>query len=308
MAADGNEFSVEVSVSRGAVDERLRAEWNRDEGRRFFRGEKPVSFREAAAQAPAVFLAPEHRELLTGPPSVRRRFLDRLVFASRPGGGSDLVRYERALKERNALLWRARDRRTPETELETWTEEVVLAGTAVRRHRLVALREWLEIFHSLARAAGPEYSTISVGYVPGGGTEEDLRRELARLSSVERRRGHTMAGPHRDDLAWARNGKPLAACASAGEIHRAVALVKLAEWGTVERAAGESPLLAVDDFDAGLSPAWVEAFLTELPREGTVLLTTASEPSPWKRWATKVLEIREGRVGGRPRAIRAGTG
>lgn len=305
MALDGERFAVSGRLSRSGEgdDERLTVSWCPGEGRAFARGDKAVSFREVSRLAPAVFLAPEHREILTGGPNVRRRFLDRLVLASRPAGGDDLARYERALRERNALLSRPGGAREGSDELEAWTEELVVAGSAVRRQRSAALSSWLPQFEPLARAAGPEYAAVSVSYPGEGETEEDLRRDFHGLTAAERRRGHSLAGPHRDDLVFSRHGRPLASQASAGEIHRTVSLVKLAEWQAVREAAGVPPLLGVDEFDAGLSPAWAGAFLEALPEGGTVLLTSAGDASPWRRRVAGVLEMRGGRVAERPRAV-----
>jgi DNA replication and repair protein RecF len=303
MAGDGEAFRVEGSVETDGRNEPISVSWSREGGRTFRRGQKPATFREVSALAPAVFLAPDHRDLIAGPPGLRRRFLDRLVLSADPAAGEDLLRYEKALKERNALLSRSGSGHASPGEMEAWTEELIRTGAAVRRHRRRALAEWLQIFQRLAAAAGPEYSTISVGYACEGETEEDLRGALSRLAAHERKRGYTLSGPHRDDLAWTRSGRALAAHASAGEIHRTVALAKLAEWRAVERARGQAPLLGVDEFDAGLSPAWVEAFLREIPEAATVLLTTASEPSQWRGWAGEVLEMRTGAISRRPRAV-----
>ena len=303
MAADGRAFRVQASIEGAAGRESIEVAWSSEAGRTFRRGEKAASFREISALAPAVFLGPEHRELITGPPALRRRFLDRLVLSAWPAAGEDLLRFDRALKERNALLGRFREGRGVAGELEAWTEELVATGSAVRRYRVRALADWGVLFSSLAAAAGPEYSTISVGYVSEGETEEELRNTLSRLASLEKKRGYTLSGPHRDDLAWTRGGRPLSGQASAGEIHRTIAMAKIAEWRAVERVRGEKPLLGVDEFDAGLSTAWVEALLAELPGAATVLLTSASEPGRWRRWAGQVLEIRAGAVGRRPRAV-----
>src|SRR5262249_20577574 len=58
------------------------------------------------------------------------------------------------------------------------------------------------------------------------------------------RRGHTLAGPHRDDLLWTRNGRALAMQASAGGGARAVAPVKLAGGHAGARRAGGAPPFA----------------------------------------------------------------
>jgi hypothetical protein len=69
------------------------------------------------------------------------------------------------------------------------------------------------------------------------------------------------------------------------------------------RAGGRrGSLFGVDEFDAGFSSR-VDAFIE--PPAGTVLLTTASEPSRWRRLAgdCAVVEMRAGRVHDRPRAV-----
>ncbi len=75
-----------------------------------------------------------------------------------------------------------------------------------------------------------------------------------------------------------------------------MALAKLAEWSAVSKATGEPPLFAADDFDAGLSEGWVEAFWDALPGEATVLLTTTSPASRWGRRAAGILEVSRGCV------------
>lgn len=295
MAPDGDSFCVSGVLRREFEAARLAVSWSRNGGRRFLLGEKPATFREASALLPAVFLAPEHRELVTGQPAVRRRFLDRLVLGLLPAAGDDLARYGRALASRNALLSRLRDRRgaVEADELSVWTEELVSAGTALRAHRRQALAAWGAFFAELCRQAGPGYAAICAAY-DAPETAERLRRDCERLLPAERRRGHSLAGPHRDDLVLARAGKPLAATASSGEVHRVAALAKLAEWHAVAAAAGEPPLLGVDDFDAGLSPAAAQAFWEALPSSAPAILTTASDPARWERRAAALYEMRRG--------------
>ena len=300
MARDGERFSISSIVKRRVGAERISVTWAREKGREFFCGEKPASFRDVSTLAPAVFLAPEHRELLTGSPAVRRRFLDRLVLGLRPSAGDDLARYAMALRERNALLSRSRrGQHTAPGELEAWTEELCAAGSAVRRHRHSALSLWEREFLELARRAGPNYAGIRVDYVGQGDSPDALREACQRLLPFEKRRGYSLAGPHRDDLAWTRHGRPFSPQASAGEAGRTVALSKLAEWHAVAKATGETPLFGADDFDAGLSEAWVEEFFDTLPEEAAVLLTTTSPAERWVRRVSAVLEVRHGTVSAR---------
>jgi DNA replication and repair protein RecF len=305
MAAGGEHFSIAGSGVFRGVPERLSVDWQAGTGRRFTRGNKAISFREVSAMAPSVFLAPDDRDLIAGPPAQRRRFLDRLVLGFRPGAGADLLRYERVLASRNALLARSKENAPAAGELETWTEELVRSGTEVRRHRREALGEWLRHFSALTDRAGVPYTEIRVAYAAQDEAPDAWREALARLARREQARGHTLAGPHRDELVWTRHGRPLAAEASAGEIHRTVVFARLAEWYAVAKESGVPPLFAVDEFDAGLSTRWVEAFLRELPPAETVLLTTASDPARWSRFTDGVLEVRSGSITGRPLSVDA---
>jgi DNA replication and repair protein RecF len=307
MVRGGEPFAIEGTVAGRSGSERIGVTWSREEGRAFTRGAKTAEFREISQLAPAVFLAPEHQELVTGAPAARRRFLDRLVLGIKPAAGDDLVRYAAALRERNALLarWKA-GAAASAGELEAWTEELVIAGSAVRRHRVAALASWEADFRELARGAGGDFADIQAAYTGGDGSADEMRLALDRVAAVERRRGYTLAGPQRDDLVWKRRGRALATEASSGEIARTVALAKLAEWKAVAKAAGEPPLFGADDFDAGLSETSVEEFFETLPRDAAVLLTTAAPPARWSRRAAAVLEVRGGAVAvAVPRALRA---
>jgi DNA replication and repair protein RecF len=305
MAGDGERFAARAVVSTRRGEERIGVTWSREEGRAFARGEKAAGFREISELAPAVFLAPEHRELVSGSPASRRRFLDRLVVGMRPAAGDELARYGRALKERNALLSRWRLSGTgSEDELSAWTEELAISGAAVRRQRRLALETWRGEFSELSASAGGDLGEVRAEYSGVSDSPDDIRSACRRLSGLEKRRGHSLSGPHRDDVAWTRRGRPLAAEASAGEIARTVALARLAEWRSVAKASGEPPLFAVDDFDASLSEASVEEFFAALPRGTAVVLTTAAPASRWIRRADAVIEVRHGTATG-PRRLQA---
>jgi DNA replication and repair protein RecF len=311
MARDGERFGIEGTVSGRRGDERMAVTWSREGGRTFACAGKPVGFREVSEIAPAVFLAPEHREIVLGSPAARRRFLDRLVVGTRPAAGADLARYAAALKERNALLarWKA-GAAGRDDELDAWTEELSVSGAAVRRHRVAALALWEREFRALAAEAGDGYAGIRAAYAGGADDAEEIRAACRRVLPLEKRRGYSLAGPHRDDLQWIRRDRPFAAEASSGEIARTLALVRLAEWRSVAAAAGEPPLFGADDFDAGLSEASAEEFFEALPAEASVVLTTASASVRWARRASALIEVRGGSASATAplRAVRGGLG
>ena len=92
----------------------------------------------------------------------------------------------------------------------------------------------------LPRRPGRNTPAIARDVFGGGRVGRRPARRPARGSlPVERRRGHSLAGPHRDDLLWTRDGEPLAAHG----VRRASSPArwrssKLAEWRAVAKAAG----------------------------------------------------------------------
>ena len=113
-----------------------------------------------------------------GSPDARRRFLDRLVLGWRPAAGDDLVALRARARRAKRPARRTRTGARPDDgELETWTEELVPAGAAVRRApRGSAGRVAGRFFAPLARDAGAAFADIQAEYPAGGETAEDAAR------------------------------------------------------------------------------------------------------------------------------------
>lgn len=222
----------------------------------------------------SVMLAPEDLTLVRGDPSDRRRFLDDLLGGRRAsylGIRSDL---DRALAQRNAILKDARGGgRLSEDVLEVWTDTYVNTAGPVLAARIAAV-------HALAdpvRAAyadlvsdSPTHDTdrlpvlryeLSSGRVVEGTTgtgvpdprelAEELREALSARRADERRRGMTLAGPHRDELFIGVGALPAKGYASHGEQWSVALALKLASHGVIAEV-GDEPIVLLDDVFAEL--------------------------------------------------------
>ncbi|MGO3558352.1 MAG: DNA replication/repair protein RecF, partial [Brevibacterium aurantiacum] len=106
---DQRHATVEVSIqSKGAN----RARVNRS----------PVKMKEILGLVSCVVFAPEDLSLVRGEPAERRSWMDTLVVSRNPRYSSVITDFERALKQRNALLKRLREDRDPglEATLDIW--------------------------------------------------------------------------------------------------------------------------------------------------------------------------------------------
>jgi DNA replication and repair protein RecF len=239
-------------------------------------GQRPTSYAVLADVLPVTTFTPEGVDMVRHGPDERRRFLTQLVSDVAPHAGGTLDRFERTLRQRNALLRRLAGEwptASERDELEAWTTD--FAGVAaevveLRRDVLAPLTPLLSSFYqSLAAGSGQ----VTAVYEPSW--EGDLATALAHEFRRDLQRGYTTVGPHRDDMTFSLDGRDTRRQASQGE-QRSVALAaRLAGHQAVRAARGVEPLLLLDDVFSELDPARCERLLGLLP-VGQSLVTSAT--------------------------------
>ena len=241
---------------------------------------KKVSRLEASRKLPIVFLTSADLGRLGGPPSERRRALDRVAVALDPGLATEFRRYEKARAERVALL--ASPGRPDRDALSSWEEILATAGAAIASSRRKHLRPLGRRLASCAALLGSPWADVSLRLVSDlpadGGLEtlaEALRRGLRLSEAGDRRAGRALFGPHRDDVSVVAGPTSLATRASSGETRTLLLAWALAEREILAEAGGALPVFAFDDFDSEWDPAVLTRFAEALPEDGQVFLTSA---------------------------------
>jgi DNA replication and repair protein RecF len=221
--------------------------------------------RDALGTLCCVLFAPEDLAIVKGDPDQRRRYADDLLVASRPRYAGVISDYERALKQRNALLKSARAAGRGEPPgLEIWDEQLVAKGaelTAGRLALIAALRPLITASYADvsgdARGATARYR---MGSERSGVLDPDpepakladaMRDSLQRLRRAELERGVCLVGPHRDELELRIGELPARGYASHGESWSLALALRLAAFGLL-RADGDDPVLMLDDVFAEL--------------------------------------------------------
>lgn len=253
-------------------------------------------------------------DLLTGPPLLRRRYLDVAIGQLRPRHAADLSRYQRALQQRNALLKRIAANQARASELDQWDDLLISAAAPIWESRTAAsglLASAAAVRHRALRPSADADEELSVRYVPGtqAGPESDdwesvMRRSLDQSRTRDLARGTTQTGPHRDDLAIDLDARPAAAFASRAQQRACALALRLAEADYLEAGSGEPAILLLDDIFSELDPDRRERTATALAQAEQLILTTAdleSLPStlrtPSAAWA-----INDGRLVELPRS------
>ena len=167
----------------------------------------------------SVLFEPGDIELVSGAPSVRRRYLDIMLSQLDPVYLRSLSRYVRVVEQRNRLIknliqsganW---NNAVTRQQLDYWDGELIASGAAVLARRLIASRELANL--AAARFTSfTESSTLAVAYEatvkssllagdqPLPALEElehrlsyDMSETLDRERQHEFRRGVTLVGP-----------------------------------------------------------------------------------------------------------------
>ncbi|HXR26387.1 MAG TPA: DNA replication and repair protein RecF [Candidatus Baltobacteraceae bacterium] len=207
-----------------------------------------------------VLFAPEEMLLVVGSPALRRAALDALAAARSPGHGRALATYGRALAQRNSLLRAIREGAAARDQLSYWDGLIVDEGGAVVAGRLDTLVDLAEPLAAAHAEIAPGEGRLAMAYVsnaPPGASEtpaEAIRRRLAETAEKEVWNGATLVGPHRDDIVFQLDDRPLAAFASRGQQRTAILALKLAEVHLLTTPDGEPPLLLLDDVFSELDP------------------------------------------------------
>jgi DNA replication and repair protein RecF len=182
-------------------------------------------------------------------------------------------RYRRLLEQRNRLL----QSRAPAERLGPWDEQIAEVGMELidRRRRAVAALQ-TELGRVYPALSG-EGHKVQVGYrsLVGEATEpKALVEALERARPIELRRGQTMVGPHRDDLAIELDGVDARAFGSRGQQRLLALALRLAEVWPVAEAAGTAPVLLLDDALSELDARVRDNVLREIQGAEQVFLTS----------------------------------
>ncbi len=236
-------------------------------------GLPPRDLSEFVSSERVVWFGNADMQLASGPAELRRRYLDFLGGQLCRGYRRALGAYEHALRSRNRLL---RNPGSDSRSLEAFNGPFVEAGMRLENLRAHLVGELVGLFRlSYARLSGGEEASIC--YQSGSG--DDLARVLKATSAQERRLGHTVAGPHRDDLDIQVEGRPAARYCSEGQQRTIAVALKLAQAELLGLGTETPPVFLIDDvfgeLDATRRSNLVEAVTS--PGVQALITTTNAE-------------------------------
>jgi DNA replication and repair protein RecF len=239
-------------------------------------------------QLMAVLFTTEDIELIGGPPSGRRRFMDVALSQVDPAYVRASQAYTKVMTQRNALLRRIQSGDGDAEELDFWDDELAREGAVVVQQRartVAALATYAPQAHADLSAGREQFTFVYEPRLPGW----DAQRVLVEPSAVEAAllaahqtgrggdvgAGMTLVGPHRDDLSLQLDGEPASAFASRGQQRTAALALRLAEARFMAERKGDRPVVLLDDVLSELDEGRRQAVLSSLGDWDQLLITSA---------------------------------
>lgn len=258
--------------------------------------------------------SPDDLQLIKGPPSDRRRFLDDTISKRNPSYRRRVIDYQKTLSQRNSFLQRARAGLVPLPDISPWDRQLASLALGIYEARRLQCeqlspqfeRALNEITGENARAHIKLVSQIQEAALASdpeallvGKYRENWSSDMERLS--------TGTGTHRDDVDFILDGRSLRPFGSQGEQRAAVLALLLAERNLSWGDGDGRPLLLLDDVMSELDPDRRRRLMVALgvygestgSAGGQVIITAADTDLfiPGELEQSKVIRVREGSFG-----------
>lgn len=224
---------------------------------------------------PAVMIAPDDVELITGSSEGRRRFMDTILCQMDAGFMQQLMIYNKVLQQRNSLLKQfAEQGKTDWPLLEILDDQLLRPGNMVYEKRKAFTAEMIPLVAQFYRQIAGNGETITLQYESqlNGNSFESLLNQYRQKDFLLQR---TNAGVHKDDISMLLGGQVFKNTASQGQRKSLLFALKLAEFELLKKNKGFAPLLLLDDVFEKLDDKRMQHLLNWVcnENEGQVFIT-----------------------------------
>ncbi len=193
---------------------------------------------------PLVMVSPADQELILGGSEERRRFMDVVISQFDKAYLEALIRYNKALAQRNVLL--KSDLPVDEELFSVWEEMMAQAGEVVFAKREAFIREFTPIFQDFYAYISQEHEAVTLTY-ESHARDTSLYEVIRQSRQRDQIMGFSLKGIHKDELVMQLGGYPLRREGSQGQNKTYLVALKLAQFDFLKRMGRTTPLLLLDD-------------------------------------------------------------
>ena len=216
-----------------------------------------------------VIFTPNDINILREGPAERRKFLDMMIGQLKPRYLYNLSMYNKTLEQRNSFL---KNKVENDEMLEIWDEKLYEYGKIINNYRNDFIKKISQKIQSIHDKITKEI--IEIEYLSDCDNKENFIKKLKSKRAIDKIRGYTSAGVHRDDFKIYIDKKEVNIYGSQGQNRTAVLSLKLSEIEIIKDDIGEYPILLLDDFMSELDEKRIKNFLTNIKNIQVIITCT----------------------------------
>lgn len=202
---------------------------------------------EHIGRFPAVVISPYDTNLIIEGSETRRKFIDSIISQFDRNYLETLMRYNKVLLQRNALLKQFQEMRIFDAEsIEVWDVQLIDLGSVIHEKRKSFLVDFIPIFQKFFSFIANHKEEIDISY-KSQLDEESFEMALQKNRRKDNAVGYTTVGIHKDDLVFLINNQPIKKFGSQGQQKSFLIALKLAQFEIVSNLLQTKPMLLLDD-------------------------------------------------------------
>lgn len=221
---------------------------------------------------PLVFVSPDDLFLISEGSDERRKFVDGVISQCNNSYLQQLINYNNALRQRNALL--KSEHKVDDALFEIWEEQMATYGNYIYEQRRAFLTEFVPIFQDIYHQISGGHEAIELLYQ----SQHEKGDILGRMKETRNRDlalGYSTQGIHKDELEMLLQGFAIKRVGSQGQNKTYLVSLKLAQHFFLQRAHNFPPILLLDDIFDKLDSKRVERIVQLVSGEnfGQIFIT-----------------------------------
>lgn len=221
-------------------------------------GKEYKKFSEHIGVIPLVMISPSDNFLIAGGSEERRRFMDLVISQYDNAYLNSLIRYEKALLQRNVLLKSGVNIDCDDYDI--WEDMMALYGKEISNKRMTFIEDFKGLFKSIYSYISSGSDFVQLEYLSHC-QEGDLRQMLKESRAKDLIMGYSLKGIHKDDLNMLLDGYPIKKEGSQGQNKTYLVSLKLAQFKYLKKYSASLPILLLDDVFDRLDSERVEKII-----------------------------------------------
>lgn len=215
------------------------------QGKQFKRNKKEYSrLSDHIGMIPLIMISPADWVLIGGGSAERRKFMDIVISQYDKSYLEALIRYNKALQQRNMLL----KQQINDADLYLmWEDKMVVSGKLIYEKRKTFIKEFIPIFQRYYSYITQDCEHVALEYQSDILTD-DFSEILRTSRAKDRIIGYSLKGIHKDDLRMHLGEYEMKREGSQGQNKTYLIALKLAQFDFLKRIGrNTTPILLLDD-------------------------------------------------------------